>query len=74
MFIRGTIAHRHEPQHDQTAEVLFGTPGWWRSGRLDYAVRALNCKADLPPLHLRRYVGPLGSFESSGAEFMGYLR
>src|SRR6185369_11632478 len=43
-------------------------------GPVDYAVRALNCKADLPPLHLRRYVGPLGSFESSGAEFMGYLR
>jgi len=43
-------------------------------GPLDYAVRALNCKADLPPLHLRRYVGPLSSFESSGAEFMGYLR
>jgi SAM-dependent methyltransferase len=43
-------------------------------GPLDYAVRALNCKAELPPLHLRRYVGPLGSFESSGAEFMGYLR
>ena len=43
-------------------------------GPVDYAVRALNCKAGLPPLHLRRYVGPLGSFESSGAEFMGYLR
>jgi SAM-dependent methyltransferase len=43
-------------------------------GPLDYAVRALNCKADLPPLHLRRHVGPLGSFESSGVEFMGYLR
>ena len=43
-------------------------------GPVDYAVRALNCKADLPPLHLRRYVGPLRSFESSGAEFMGYLR
>ena len=43
-------------------------------GPVDYAVRALNCKADLPPLHLRRYVGPLGSFESSGAEFMGHLR
>ena len=43
-------------------------------GPVDYAVRALNCNADLPPLHLRRYVGPLGSFESSGAEFMGYLR
>ena len=43
-------------------------------GPVDYAMRALNRKADLPPLHLRRYVGPLGSFESSGAEFMGYLR
>jgi len=43
-------------------------------GPFDYALRALNCKADLPPLHLRRYVGPLSSFESSGAEFMGYLR
>lgn len=31
-------------------------------------------KGGLPPLHLRRYVGPLGSFESSGAEFMGHLR
>ena len=41
---------------------------------LDYASRALRCKADLPPLHLRRYVGPLRSFESSGSEFMGYLR
>ncbi len=43
-------------------------------GPVDYALRALNGKGDLPPLHLRRYVGPLGSFESSGAEFMGYLR
>jgi ubiquinone/menaquinone biosynthesis C-methylase UbiE len=34
----------------------------------------LNDKTGLPPLHLRRYVGPLGSFESSGAEFMSYLR
>lgn len=41
---------------------------------LDYVSRLLNCKKDLPPLHLRRYVGPLGSFESSGAEFMSYLR
>jgi SAM-dependent methyltransferase len=41
---------------------------------LDYLSRQLNCKTHLPPLHLRRYVGPLESFESSGAEFMGYLR
>ena len=41
---------------------------------LDYLSRLLNDKTDLPPLHLRRYVGPLRSFESSGAEFMSYLR
>jgi ubiquinone/menaquinone biosynthesis C-methylase UbiE len=43
-------------------------------GPLDYLARAVKGKADLPPLHLRRYVGPLRSFESSGAEFMEYLR
>ena len=41
---------------------------------LDYFSRLLNCKKDLPPLHLRRYVGPLDSFESSGAEFISHLR
>lgn len=41
---------------------------------LDYFSRLLNHKEDLPPLHLRRYVGPLDSFESSGAEFMDHLR
>jgi hypothetical protein len=41
---------------------------------LDYLSRPLNNKTDFPPLHLRRYVGPLRSFESSGAEFMSYLR
>ena len=41
---------------------------------LDYFSRLLNCKEDLPPLHLRRYVGPLDSFESSGTEFMDHLR
>lgn len=40
----------------------------------DYLWRAINGKGGLPPLHLRRYVGPLESFESSGAEFMAYLR
>lgn len=43
-------------------------------GPFDYAYRAINCKTDLPPLRLRRYVGPLQSFESSGAEFFSYLR
>jgi ubiquinone/menaquinone biosynthesis C-methylase UbiE len=40
----------------------------------DYASRLVNGKADFPPLHLRRHVGPLRTFEASGAEFMSYLR
>jgi SAM-dependent methyltransferase len=40
----------------------------------DYLWRRLNGKGELPPLHLRRHVGPLRSFETSGAEFMAYLR
>jgi len=43
-------------------------------GPFDYLVRTVSGKRELPPLHLRRYVGPLRSFESSGAEFIGYLR
>ncbi|HKO96607.1 MAG TPA: class I SAM-dependent methyltransferase [Pyrinomonadaceae bacterium] len=46
---------------------LFLTP-------FDYVCRLVNGKADFPPLHLRRHVGPLRSFEASGAEFMSYLR
>jgi ubiquinone/menaquinone biosynthesis C-methylase UbiE len=41
---------------------------------LDYVSRLINGKADFPPLHLRRHVGPLRTFEASGAEFMSYLR
>jgi SAM-dependent methyltransferase len=41
---------------------------------VDYVARVVKGKSELPPLYLRRYVGPLRSFESSGAEFMGYLR
>ena len=40
----------------------------------DYVARAIKGKADFPPLYLRGYVGPLPTFESSGTEFMGYLR
>jgi ubiquinone/menaquinone biosynthesis C-methylase UbiE len=40
----------------------------------DYLCRLINGKADIPPLHLRRHVGPLRSFEASGAEFMSYLQ
>jgi len=43
-------------------------------GPVDYVARVVQGKRELPPLHLRRYVGPLRTFESSGAEFMGYLR
>lgn len=43
-------------------------------GPADYLKRVATGKTDLPPLHLRRYVGPLASFESSGTEFMRYLR
>ncbi len=43
-------------------------------GPVDYLKRVATGKTDLPPLHLRRYVGPLQSFESSGVEFMRYLR
>jgi ubiquinone/menaquinone biosynthesis C-methylase UbiE len=43
-------------------------------GPLDYFSRLVNQKADFPPLHLRRHVGPLRTFESSGAEFMNYLQ
>jgi ubiquinone/menaquinone biosynthesis C-methylase UbiE len=35
---------------------------------------AINGKGDHPPIALRRYVGPLRSFESSGAEFAAYLK
>ena len=41
---------------------------------LDYVSRRINGKRDFPPLHLRRHVGPLRTFEASGAEFMTYLR
>ena len=40
----------------------------------DYLNRLINGKPDFPPLHLRRYVGPLRTFEASGAEFMTYLQ
>jgi SAM-dependent methyltransferase len=43
-------------------------------GPLDYLARFINGKADFPPLYLRRQVGPLRTFEISGAEFMAYLR
>jgi SAM-dependent methyltransferase len=41
---------------------------------LDWAARFVNGRRDFPPLRLRRYVGPLRSFEMSGAEFMSYCR
>lgn len=41
---------------------------------VDYASRVINNKRHFPPLRLRREVGDLGSFESSGGEFMPYCR
>lgn len=41
---------------------------------LDYLARIVNGKRDLPPFYLRRYVGPLSSFEASGSEFAAYLK
>lgn len=41
---------------------------------LDHVSRVINGKRELPPLDLRRHVGPLHSFEASGAEFRTYLR
>lgn len=35
---------------------------------LDYLSRVINGKSDFPPLHLRRYVGPLRTFEASGTD------
>ena len=43
-------------------------------GPLDYLTRALTGQQQLPPIHLRRHVGPLRSFESSGVEFMTHLQ
>ncbi len=49
---------------------------WWYRllGPFDALCRRVNGKHALPPIHLRRYVGPLASFESSGAEFRAYLK
>lgn len=43
-------------------------------GPIDYLSRILNDKRDFPPIHLRAYVGPLRYFESSGAEYLSYLK
>lgn len=48
---------------------------WYRLLQpLDALCRRLNGKRHLPPIHLRRYVGPLASFESSGSEFLAFLK
>ena len=41
---------------------------------VDYASRVINNKRRFPPLRLRREVGDLSSFESSGGEFMAYCK
>jgi ubiquinone/menaquinone biosynthesis C-methylase UbiE len=52
----------------------FRTLAYLALSPLDYLARRVNGKTDFPPLHLRRHVGPLRTFEASGAEFMSYLR
>jgi 2-polyprenyl-3-methyl-5-hydroxy-6-metoxy-1,4-benzoquinol methylase len=52
----------------------FRTLAYLTLAPLDYVSRLVNGKADFPPLHLRRHVGPLRTFEASGSEFMSYLR
>ncbi len=41
---------------------------------IDFLSRCINGKRNLPPLRLRRYVGPLATTETSGAEFTAYLK
>lgn len=48
--------------------------GYWVVGPLDYLKRVMTGKQHLPPIHLRRHVGPLRSFETSGVEFMTHLQ
>lgn len=52
----------------------FRTLAYLTLSPFDYLARPVNGKTDFPPLHLRRHVGPLRTFEASGAEFMSYLR
>ena len=73
MFIRGTIAHRMNRNSVKLLRAVRNA-GLVALGPVDYVARVVKGKGHLPPLHLRRYVGPLRSFESSGSEFMEYLR
>lgn len=41
---------------------------------VDELALTINGKRHYPPIGLRRYVGPLRSFETSGAEFTAYLK
>jgi len=41
---------------------------------IDYVSRLINGENELPPLYLRRWVGPLVSFRTSAAEFTAYLK
>lgn len=42
--------------------------------KIPHKAKFINDKKDFPSLYLRRYVGPLRGFESSGAEFLAYLK
>ena len=68
--------HNRAPMNRSAIKLLrsIRNAGLVALGPVDYLARMAKGKTDLPPLHLRRYVGPLRSFESSGSEFMEYLR
>ncbi|HLC15866.1 MAG TPA: methyltransferase domain-containing protein [Thermodesulfovibrionia bacterium] len=63
------ISERRDTFYRQAREVFYRL-----IEPLDHIVRLINGKGDFPPIYLRRYVGPLRSFEMSGTEFMIYLR
>jgi ubiquinone/menaquinone biosynthesis C-methylase UbiE len=50
------------------------TAALWLLGPADLVVRRLNGRGDLPPLWLRRHVGPVGAFESAARDMEMILR
>ena len=49
---------------------LCRSAGLWLAGPLD---RVAHLGHDLPPLWLRRHTGPVGNFERSASEFLGWI-
>ncbi len=53
---------------------LLRTATYMALGPIDDLAKAINGRKDYPPLHLRRDVGLLRTFEASGAQFLVYLK